>query len=213
MKCVISFSFLLLLSPIYLMAQKQFGVKAGVNVGNVAEQIEFSNDNTISFIEQTYKIKANPQLGIWMDLPLTSRLSLQPEILWTQKHFHADDEISNPTDGYVNFHYFSLPILAKYRIGKWRIELGPEISFLMDQSLADFNSPLREHPFIEENEFEFAANLGLQYTFRRWIVGLRASRDVTEFLQFDFTDFNGEPFGDLKNFHQNCTLWVAYQVL
>lgn len=213
MKYVISLLSFLLLGPVFLNAQKQFGVKAGVNIGNVDEVITGLDDDLISFENQTYKIKANPQLGIWMDLPLTNRLSLQPELLWSQKHFHADDPVSNPTDGYINFHYFSLPILAKYQINNWRIELGPEVSFLLDQSLVDFDSPFTESPFIEENEFEFAANLGVQYQYNRLIIGLRGSRDLTEFLDFTFTDGNGEVFGELKQFHQNCTLWVAYQIL
>lgn len=213
MKCVISFSFLLLLSPIFLQAQKQFGIKAGLNLGNVIEDIDINEENFIDLVEQTYKIKANPQLGIWMDLPLTNRLSLQPELLWTQKHFHMDDPNINPTDGYVNFHYFSLPVLAKYRIKNWRIELGPEVSFLMDQSLRDFNSSISEHPFIEENSLELSANLGVQYQYNRLLIGLRANRDLTDFLEFSITDINGESIGSVRDFHQNCTLWVAYQIL
>mgnify|MGYP003722132033 FL=1 len=101
--------FLFAISPVLLHAQKQFGLKLGANVGNVDEQIKiFDNTNLVGIEEQVYKINYTPQVGIWLDLPLTSRLSLQPELLWTQKAFEPEE--NNPDNTYINFHYFSAPL-------------------------------------------------------------------------------------------------------
>jgi len=98
-------------------------------------------------------------------------------------------------------------------LGKFRVAAGPEVSFLMDQSFRNVDSPLRDSPFIDENEFEFALNFELQYTHNRWTIGARASRDVTTFRDFEFTDINGELTGSVRNFHQSGVVWVGYQIL
>ena len=204
--------FLFAISPVLLHAQKQFGLKLGANVGNVDEQIKiFDNTNLVGFEEQVYKINYTPQVGIWLDLPLTSRLSLQPELLWTQKAFEPEE--NNPDNTYINFHYFSAPLLAKYKFRKWRIELGAEASFLLDQSLENADSPQEESPFIEEHTFEFAALLGVQFQHNRWMLGVRGSRDLTDFQNFDIQAVQDEVVATIKHFHQSVTLWVGYQIL
>lgn len=200
---------------ISLIGQSQFGVKIGANFSHIDENIDTDGavGNAVGelVIENSYKVKVRPQIGVWFNFPLTDRLSLQPELLWTEKNLHAED--NNPEDGYINFQYFSLPVLANYQLGNWRIELGPELSFLLDQSLKDFANSLDESPFIEENVFEVAINIGVQYHYDRWRVGLRGSRDLTDFISFDFTDLNGEFAGTLRGFHQGLTLWAGYQIL
>ena len=211
MNHLLSLSVILLLSINVSFAQKQFGVKVGANFGDIVETIEVATENTLGFEALAYDIKVNPQLGIWFDYSLTNRLSIQPELLWTQKDLHPTD--NNPMDSYITFHYFSLPVLAKYQFGKLRVELGPETSFLLDQSFRNVNSPLDDSPDIDEHVFEFAINIGVQYTHNRWIVGARASRDVTTFRGFQFTDSNGELTGSLRNFHQSGVIWVGFQIL
>ena len=211
MKNVISFFVCVLFFSTSVMAQIKFGAKTGANVGDIIETIEINADNFGEIDPLEYRVKINPQLGIWLDLPITTEISIQPELLWTQKAYQPSD--NNPTDTYVNFHYFSLPALAKLRLGKISIEAGPEFSFLMDQSLRNNDGGPDESPFIEENTLELAVNLGLQYQHNRWIIGARASRDVTSFQEVDFTDINGEVVGTFRNFHQSGVIWIGYQIL
>lgn len=211
MKHLLSLCVLLLLCLNLSFAQRQFGVKVGASFGDIVENIEVAAENTLGFEALAYDTKVNPQLGIWFDFPLTDRLSVQPELLWTQKDLHPTD--NNPMDSYITFHYFSLPVLAKYQFGKFRVELGPETSFLLDQSFRNVNSPLDDSPDIEEHVLELAINIGVQYTYNRWTIGARASRDVTTFRDFQFTDINGELTGSIRNFHQNGVIWVGYQIL
>ncbi|MEL7251809.1 MAG: porin family protein [Bacteroidota bacterium] len=211
MKNVISLFVCLFLGVSSLFAQTQFGIKAGANFGDIIETIEVSEAGAVGFEEIAYRTRINPQLGVWLAFPFSDRLSIQPELLWTQKHLFPDE--ANPMDSYINFHYFSLPVLAKYKLGKFRVAAGPEVSFLLDQSFRNVDSPLTDSPFIDENEFEFAINFELQYTHNRWIIGARASRDVTNFRDFEFTDINGELTGSVRNFHQSGVVWVGYQIL
>ncbi len=210
MKAIISLFTLTLLFGTALMAQTKFGIKAGANFGDIIENVEFNTDDFGEVDGLDYNLRINPQLGVWLDLPLTSQLSIQPELLWTQKAMQATE--NNPMDTYVNFHYFSLPVLAKYKLGKLSIEAGPEVSFLLDQSFRNNDGGLDESPLIDENELELAINLGIQYQHNNWIIGARASRDVTSFQDLDFTDINGEPVGSANAFHQSVMLWVGYQL-
>ena len=212
MKNVIALLFCAFLCCGSLLAQRQFGIKAGANFGDIIETIEVNTDIIGGGLEtMEYELRVTPQLGIWLDLPLSDKLSLQPELLWTQKILQPQE--NNPMETYINFHYFSLPVLAKYKLGNFRIELGPEASFLLEQSFENVDGPLTESPAIDEYVFEFALNVGLQYNYKRWTIGARASRDLTPFLDFEVMNPTGEVLIALKDFHRSGVIWVGYQIL
>ena len=114
---------------------------------------------------------------MWFSVPLSQRFSLQTELLWTQKDWNSEGS----RDMGVRFDYFSLPIAAAYSFGNWRVTLGPELTFLLDQRYITVVGLFEENPFIEEHTFGLGVNLGLQYHFRQWLFGLRANRDLTDF--------------------------------
>jgi len=187
-----------------LNAQATFGVKAAVNAAQVNSHITTDIDGIRT---DEFDVKLKPQLGFWYHLPLSARFSLQPELLWTQKSLRSKEQT-----GEVVFDYFSLPVLLNYQFRKFTFELGPEFSFLLDQRFADKNSVLTESPFIKEHVFELAINLGLRYQLNRWLIGLRATHDVTPFDSFEFTEVNGEPVGEVKFFHRGLQLALGYQL-
>ncbi len=184
-------------------AQLQFGLKAGLHFNNVDPVVDIAGEPA------EYATNLKPQLGLWFSVPLSQRFSLQPELLWTQKDWNTEEA----RDMGVRFDYFSLPIAAAYSFGNWRVTLGPELTFLMDQRFLTVVGDFEENPNIKENTFGIAANLGLQYHFRHWVFGLRANRDLTDFVNFDITDVNGELQGKIKYYHQGLTLWAGYQLV
>lgn len=184
-------------------AQVQFGVKAGLHLSHVDEVL--SNKDFVEIIIDENEVNAGPQLGVWLSVPLTQRISLQPELLWTQKEWRM-----KVFDDGVRFDYFSLPVLLGYQAGNWRVTLGPELTFLVDQRFTNGNG---KSPFIEENSLGVAVNLGLQYHLNRWVVGLRANRDLNDFQSITLTDVNGASVVDLKYYHQGLTLWAGYQLV
>ncbi|MGH1433522.1 MAG: outer membrane beta-barrel protein [Lewinella sp.] len=202
MKHILLGALLLLLGTTSISAQLQFGLKTGLHLNNVdlvvddGEPAEFATN-------------LKPQLGVWFSVPLSQRLSLQPELLWTQKDWNSE----GARDMGVRFNYFSLPVAAAYSFGNWQVTLGPELTFLLDQRFITPIGTFEESPTIEENEFGLGVNLGLQYHLKQWVFGLRANRDLTNFENFKITDINGEPMGDAKFYHQGLTLWVGYELL
>jgi hypothetical protein len=184
-------------------AQVQFGAKAGLHLSHVDEVL--SNKDFVEIILDENTVNAGPQLGVWLSVPISAHLSLQPELLWTQKEWRMKE-----FDDGVRFDYFSLPVLLGYKAGNWRVTLGPELTFLLDQRFTNGNG---ESPFIEENSLDVAVNLGLQYHLDRWVFGLRANRDLNDFQSITLTDVNGASIVDLKYYHQGLTLWAGYQLV
>ena len=184
-------------------AQVQFGVKAGLHLSHVDEVL--SNKDYEEFLIEENTANAAPQLGVMLSVPLTQRINLQPELLWTRKEWRMKE-----FDDGLRFDYLSLPVLFGYQAGNWRLTLGPELTFLVDQRFTNGN---RMSPFVEEKTLGVAANLGVQYHLNRWVVGLRANRDLNDFQSITLTDVNGASVVDLKYYHQGLTLWAGYQLV
>lgn len=98
------------------------------------------------------------QLGLFGSWDFTSKLGLQPELLYTQAYSTRDDDFSakyvndyNP-DGsrHIKLNYISVPLLLKYNINRrFTINAGPEYSFLFysNESLLMNN----QHAFKRNN--------------------------------------------------------------
>lgn len=196
-----------------LLAQAQisYGIKAGLHLSQVDEVFDGRDLSTTAVIDDAGDVLLKPQLGVWFSVPLSERLSLQPELLWTQK---AWNQIAFPTAGEVlTFNYFSLPLAIAYQTGSWRFTLGPELTYLHNSYFrkgSPFCPDSRESPYIQTKEFGVAVNLGLQYHCEQWVFGLRAGRDLSEIPTTVFTDANGEPVEGFQHYHQGLTLWAGY---
>jgi len=197
------FFLLMVFSVTNTYGQDQCGQKTGLHFNNVDPVVDIAGEPA------EYATNLKPQLGLWFSVPLSQRFSLQPELLWTQKDWNTE----GARDMGIRFDYFSLPIAGAYSFGNWRVTLGPELTFLMDQRFLTVVGDFEESPIIKENTFGVAVNLGVQYHLNRWVFGLRANRDLTDFVNFDITDVNGEPQGKIKYYHQGLTLWAGYQLV
>jgi hypothetical protein len=197
-------------ASLFAQAQISYGIKAGLHLSQVDETLEIPNPSG-EFVESYNGLTVlKPQLGLWLSIPLSKRFYLQPELLWTQKQWKPEG-VPAATRNPLNFDYLSLPLALGYTAGNWQVTLGPEITFLVDQRFSE--QPAigpDDNPFIPENELGIAVNLGLQYHLQKWVIGVRANRDLTEFVSFDFTDINGESFGGNWFYHQGMTLWAGY---
>jgi len=199
---------------IYGQTQLSYGLKAGLNIANVDEV----GENTSGFTEEGYlgglpmATAVRPQLGLWLSLPLTEKLALQPELLWTQRYLKYQS--SNDDLDHTNFNYLSLPLLAAYRFHEhWSVELGPEISYLLSATLKDpADTGAMLSTAIKDNNVEFGLNAGLKYQEEDWVLGLRYHRSFTSFQTFTVYELNGVVAGEIKQYHQGLVLWVGYAI-
>ncbi|MEY8760126.1 porin family protein [Chryseobacterium tongliaoense] len=129
----------------FTFAQK-FGVKAGLNVSTIS-----GGDS---------KAKAGFYGGAFMNLPIASTFSIQPEILYNGVGAKADGN----DDLKVNLSYISVPVMFQYNATpKFYLEAGPQFSFLVDSKFKYQSVSVSGNDYIKG--FDFGIGLGAGYYF------------------------------------------------
>ncbi|RNI32643.1 PorT family protein [Rufibacter immobilis] len=152
----------------------RIGIKAGANYSNISGDL----DN-----EDIYENKFGFVGGLTANFNLTSDgfLSIQPELLYSQRGYQYKDEqytigsganaINYRSEGNVNFNYLDLPIALRVNAGGLFFEAGPQASYLLgikDKSetfLGDNRSTTErkiEKDDLSEFEIGYIAGLGYQ---------------------------------------------------
>jgi hypothetical protein len=116
----------------------RLGLRAGANYSNIAGDVKN---------ETTYNNKAGFLGGVMINVPVLDDnfLSVQPEILYSQKGFeNKPTEFSRTLpllgtrtekrEGNVNYNYLDVPVLLKINAGGFIAEAGPQYSYLLSSS-------------------------------------------------------------------------------
>ncbi|MBD0257505.1 MAG: PorT family protein [Cytophagales bacterium] len=118
-----SFLLLLLLPGLPVAAQPVLGVKGGLNVANV--------NGTASFFDPRIGFHA----GVFATRDLSKRVSLQAEVVYSQKGFRHDNafEASRallpPVRFWLNAAHLDIPLVVKYRVfDRFTPYAGPQAS-------------------------------------------------------------------------------------
>ena len=142
-------------------AQK-FGVKGGMNV------------SSLSNVDGT-KSKIGPYGGFFMNLPLASTFSIQPEIIYGSKGAKND----GGSDGVsLNLDYISVPVMFQYNAtSQFYLEAGPEFSLLGSSNTKKNGVVVYVEDTVES--FDIGVGLGAGYYFSsdigitaRYVAGL-----------------------------------------
>lgn len=166
---------LLALNSFPLLAQVKLGVKAGGMLTDIAIEgigLGYSGDGA--------KTKLSYLAGAVLALPIHDRLSLQVELLYSNKGILADlpdaSGLGNVSD---NFHYLSLPLLLRYHLtNRLGIGVGPEVGYLLGayQRSDAFGSNSRRRYY---EPIDVAINLDLQYDLlKKLTLGLRYNMGI-----------------------------------
>ncbi|MFC6996167.1 porin family protein [Rufibacter roseus] len=148
----------------------RIGLKAGVTYSNLAGNLEN---------EDIYKNRLGFVGGLTANLPLAADgfLSIQPELLYTQKGYtYRDQAFTLGTEnitrqGDVIFNYVELPVFLRVNTGVLYFEAGPQVSYLVhitnESEERIGNSSFEQSNRINKDnmaEFEigYGAGLGLQ---------------------------------------------------
>jgi hypothetical protein len=103
---------------------QSIGLKGGLNVSNVIR----TGDNDFST-----DYKSGFHAGIFVDVPLVDRLSLSPELVYSQKGYKtvSNGGLFGDSEFSVTSNFVEVPILLKVQAAKaFSIHLGPQFSFL-----------------------------------------------------------------------------------
>lgn len=142
----------------------QLGAKGGMNISN------FSGDDFGDDVES----RTSFHLGLVMEVPLSERFSLQPEVLYSGQGFTIesfDQDNVFDTDDNIEYQldYIQLPVILKaYLIGGLSVEAGPSFNFKVNEEIdyqpADDSGdvPIDEE-FSNIKTFDLGLAAGLSY--------------------------------------------------
>lgn len=147
-------------------AQVRFGLKVGGNLANVD-----------GFDQSKMKIGINA--GPALQINLAKMFFLQSELLYSIKGARAEATQSN-SDTKLSLNYINLPILFGYRAQNFAIKLGPEIGRLLSAKSKMDGSTIDYSEFYKD--FDFGADLGVAYTFKKLAIDLRYNYGLGDLL-------------------------------
>ena len=132
-------------------AQIRFGVKGGVNIANI------SYSGTES--QPPFQSITGYNGGAFIVLPLTSKFSLQPEVVYSTQGTSFN---SQNMEVKVNYNYLNIPILFKYHHASGLFaETGPQFGYLI--SAKDISGDLSGDIKSSTQSSDFSWVFGLGY--------------------------------------------------
>lgn len=122
-----------------------FGVKAGVNISDIREEIADT------------KMKTGLYVGGYMNYKFNDKMSLQPELLFSVQGANIDEE-----DEDFTFKYINIPLMFQYEIyDNLNVELGPQVGLLLK---GDLDNGTEERDVKEHlSKVDFGMNVGATY--------------------------------------------------
>lgn len=156
----------------------QFGVKAGLNSSNVYD-------------ERTDEFDANAKAGfaggVFLRVPISRYLGIQPELLFSQKGFKGEGSMLGSEYSFSRTtSYIDIPLQLAFKPFKYvTIVAGPQYSYLISQK-DDFDNNFINS--TQEEEFEndnirkniFGFVVGVDINIKHFVIGTRMGWDIQE---------------------------------
>ncbi|SRR5690606_30672074 len=181
----------------------RFGVKGGVNFSNF--RIDDVEDNNL---------KAGLNLGLFMKLPISDVVAIQPELLYSSKgsKLKYDNIIQGEGEYRFNMNYVELPIMGVFHIGDvFNIQVGPYLAYLASANIKNMDDDLTIQGVTDLNEdnfkrFDYGVAAGIGLDFNGFIVGARYNYGLAEIGE------SGSLSGQLTNDSKNSvgTVYIGF---
>lgn len=154
----------------------QFGLKAGLNYSNVYDERtdEFYSDPKFGFAG-----------GMFLRIPISKYLGIQPEILYSQKGFKGEGVLLDSEYDFTRTtSYIDVPIQLAFKPSEYlTIVAGPQYSYLVSQK-DDFDNTLVSYSQKEEFENDNIRNnilgfvAGLDINIKNIVLSTRMGWDI-----------------------------------
>ena len=154
-----------------------FGLKAGVNYSDVLpiEEDEFQSSP-----------RSGVAAGLFFSIPINQVVGIQPELLVSQKGFHATGKVlENQYDLTRTTTYLAMPLLISFKPSRvLTLITGPQYSYLLRKRDV-FENPASSVIAIEEFENEkFRTSMlsyigGLDVTLSHFVLGARVGWNIS----------------------------------
>lgn len=182
----------------------RFGVKAGANLSNLSGDL---------VNQDQYKNRFGFQGGIMVNFGLGDIISIQPEVLYSQKGFkYADEQITvlNNTfrnTGNVRYDYIDVPVLVRVRAAGIFFEVGPQYSYLMNVStnreqtlngnnVGNAGTGTSNLDNVRRNELGYVGGLGYQAS-NGVMLGVRYTGAFSDFAKNN--NYSNDEFRNARN--------------
>jgi len=145
----------------------KLGIKAGLNLATL----------TFDESELDSSSKAGFTAGVMIEIPMTKKFSLQPEILYSQqgtKTSFSDSDVTNSNyESTIKLNYLNIPVMLKYYVIEGlSVQAGPQIGILLKA-----NNKYKDNFLGYDNQESFdlkeyssgidtSVNVGLGYQFK-----------------------------------------------
>ncbi|AJW61789.1 porin family protein [Elizabethkingia sp. HX WHF] len=155
----------------------KFGIKAGMNVSSISENGGLSDT----------KSKIGFNAGVFLNAPLSSNFSIQPEVIYNDLGSKVTFGRDNQNSYSTNLGYISVPVMFQFNATQqFYLEAGPEFSFLVSakNKLKDGNGNVSVDDWTKTatdnlNTFNFGLGVGLGFNITpnlginaRYVAGL-----------------------------------------
>ena len=195
----------MMLATAGVMAQSQFGVRAGFNVTTVNQDVDFGEG-----AEEPWRPGFN--VGLASQFRMSEVFAIAPELLYTQRGYLV--EYGSVGERNVRYDYLNLPVMFRLTFGdilKGYINAGPTFGYLLSgkykvegeiagvevepvNEKINFNSDGEEDWDLDANRFEIGGAIGggvmLDTEGGSFLIDLRYSQGFTNVANFEETDGN-----------------------
>lgn len=179
-------TFLVIFCLIQSFGQISFGLKAGLNLGDI---------KNIGLTDHSTRLGLNG--GLFTEIEISEKFITRPELLYSIKGDKFPSTEFNG-GGTLSLNYFSIPLLGGFRPSdKFTILLGPEFGFLMSAN-SKFDGSNHD---ISKNfrKFDLAMNLGSSFNLKNGLgFELRYSHGFEKLVDVSITDQSGNEIGNDK---------------
>lgn len=140
--------------------KEKFIIKAGGNYGFYTGDIA-QWKGTVSYM-----------VGLACEIPITEKLSIQPEINFTRLLANSERTEIWPYNGYyyvtieekLRTSVISLPLMVKYKIGeKFNLQLGPQLNYIAAVERERPEKYITDKPNAYTKEFDFGPAFGVGF--------------------------------------------------
>ncbi|GGK45760.1 MULTISPECIES: outer membrane beta-barrel protein [Flavobacteriaceae] len=170
-KITVVFSIVFIASIMFMNAQSDFGIKAGLSYNSNGDLKEFPSEATdIYKNEGTGKSGFN--IGFYGKLDLGA-IYVRPELVYTKTT--SEYELNTGTTEDYKISKIDVPVLVGFKlIGPLNIFAGPAFQYYLDNDLKGIDIG------DVENEFSMGVNIGASVEFGRFGIDARYERGLSE---------------------------------
>jgi len=173
------------------------GIKGGLNLASLST--DGSNDKNL---------KTGLHIGFFSKFPITSALSIQPELLYSAKGIKINYDDSNFADGEskFNLNYIDIPVKLVFNLSDdFSFHLGPYFSFLLsanvktDAEVLDFwdIDSVDDLDTDRFNTFDYGLIGGLEFDLKPIVLGFSYNLGLNQIAKDN--DLAYDIIGDAKN--------------